>query len=259
MAQDVRLPSRSVAGRITEHCDRRRDEEGERKDPQGGMRFDRNRLSPAQSAANAVLEACKLAITLMQPNNIGWSCMSDPGPSEHHPYCYRYPHPAVTTDVVLFSLTDDQLQLLLIERGNDPFRGHWALPGGFVDIDEDLPACAARELAEETGVQDLTLEQIGAYGRPGRDPRERVISVVYMALAVADHLTLNAGDDAAAAAWFPFARLPPLAFDHDEIIAAAHRRLIAQLDDPTTVSRLLPETCTHSERQRAYQALIDTG
>jgi len=137
------------------------------------------------------------------------------------PYCYQYPHPAVTTDVVLFTLREDCLQLLLIERGNEPFKGHWALPGGFVDIDEDIDACAARELAEETGVDNIYLEQLGTFGKPGRDPRERVISVAYLALAPQALLAVQAGDDAAAAAWFPVADLPALAFDHAEIIAVA--------------------------------------
>jgi 8-oxo-dGTP diphosphatase len=172
-------------------------------------------------------------------------------------YCYRYPHPAVTTDVVLFTIRDDSLQVLLIERGNAPFKGHWALPGGFVDIDEDLEACATRELAEETGVEDIYLEQLATFGKPGRDPRERVISVAYLALAPETALAVQAGDDAAAAAWFPVKALPALAFDHAEIIAMAHRRLIGKLDYSTIAFQLLPETFTLGELQRVYETLID--
>jgi ADP-ribose pyrophosphatase YjhB (NUDIX family) len=101
--------------------------------------------------------------------------------STEKPYCYAYPHPAVTTDVVLFTIRDEALQLLLIQRRNPPFQGCWALPGGFVDIDEDLDACAARELTEETGVRALYLEQLCTFGAVARDPRERVISVAYLA------------------------------------------------------------------------------
>ncbi|MCF7978709.1 MAG: NUDIX hydrolase [Chromatiaceae bacterium] len=182
---------------------------------------------------------------------------ADAATDPEQPHCYRYPHPAVTTDVVLFTIRDDRLQLLLIERGNEPFKGSWALPGGFVDIDEDLETCAARELAEETGVKNLYLEQLGTFGKPGRDPRERVISVAYLALAPESRLQVRAGDDAAAAAWFPVNALPPLAFDHDEIIAMAHRRLVAKLDYSTIAFQLLPETFTLSELQQVYETLVD--
>lgn len=183
--------------------------------------------------------------------------MHTPPQDGTEPYCYRYPHPAVTTDVVLFSLRDDSLQVLLIERGNAPFKGHWALPGGFVDINEDLEVCAARELAEETGVEGVYLEQLGTFGKPGRDPRERVISIAYLALAAETALSVQAGDDAAAAAWFPLKALPALAFDHAEIIATAHRRLIGKLDYSTIAFQLLPETFTLAELQGVYETLID--
>ncbi len=183
--------------------------------------------------------------------------MSDQAVDPSKSYCYRYPHPAVTTDVVLFTIREDSLQLLLIERGNEPFKGSWALPGGFVDIDEDLEAGAARELAEETGVENLYLEQLGTFGTPGRDPRERVISVAYLALAPETRLAVRAGDDAAAADWFPVKALPPLAFDHAEIIEVAHQRLVGKLDYSTIAFHLLPETFTLSELQRVYETLVD--
>ncbi|MBK5932186.1 NUDIX hydrolase [Halochromatium salexigens] len=183
--------------------------------------------------------------------------MADPSANAAQSYCYQYPHPAVTTDVVLFTIHEDSLQLLLIERGNKPFKGSWALPGGFLNIDEDLDACAARELAEETGVAPPYLEQLGAFGKPGRDPRERVISVAYLALAPETALAVRAGDDAAAAAWFSVKALPALAFDHAEIIALAHRRLIGKLDNSTIAFQLLPETFTLGELQRVYETLVD--
>lgn len=173
------------------------------------------------------------------------------------PYSYTYPHPAVTTDVVVFTLRDRCLQLLLIRRATEPFQGYWALPGGFLEIDEDLKQCAARELEEETGVQGVYLEQLYTFGRPGRDPRERVISVAYFALVPSERLALRAASDAADAAWFPFAGLPPLAFDHAEIIHMAHRRLIAKLDYSTIAFQFLPETFTLSELQETYETLMD--
>ncbi len=173
------------------------------------------------------------------------------------PFTYEYPHPAVTTDVVVFTVIDERLQLLLIRRAGEPFKGCWALPGGFLDIDEDLGACAARELAEETGITGVYLEQLYSFGRPGRDPRERVISVAYFALVPAERIRVQAASDAAEAAWFPIAELPELAFDHGEIIALAHQRLIAKLDYSSVAFQLLPESFTLGELQRVYETLID--
>jgi 8-oxo-dGTP diphosphatase len=177
--------------------------------------------------------------------------------SNARPHCYAYPHPAVTTDVVLFTIRDAELQLLLIRRSNPPFQDCWALPGGFLDIDEDLDRCAARELQEETGVSDLYLEQLGTFGAVGRDPRERVISVAYFALAPAERLSIRAGDDAADARWFALPDLPPLAFDHAEIIRIAQQRLVSKLDYSTIAFQFLPETFTLSELQRVYEILVD--
>ena len=172
-------------------------------------------------------------------------------------YCYQYPHPAVTTDVVLFTIRDGRLQLLLIRRGAEPFKGHWALPGGFLDIDEDLEHGALRELEEETGVSGIYVEQLRTFGRPGRDPRERIISVAYYALAPSERLTLKAASDAADASWFPVGNLPQLAFDHDEIIRTAHERLVAKLDYSTIAFQFMPEHFTLSELQEVYEILLD--
>ncbi len=111
---------------------------------------------------------------------------------QNAPYTYRHPHPAVTTDVVLFTIREGELQLLLIQRANAPYSGMWALPGGFLEIDEDLEHCAKRELEEETGISGIYLEQLYTFGRPDRDPRERVISVTYYALTPSDRLTPKA-------------------------------------------------------------------
>ncbi len=170
---------------------------------------------------------------------------------------YQYPHPAVTTDVVVFTLREQQLQLLLIRRAQAPYAGEWALPGGFLEIDEDLDSCAKRELKEEAGVTDLYMEQLYTFGRPDRDPRERVISVTYYALVPSDKLTLSAGSDAAEAAWFPLQALPKLAFDHNEIILLARERLAAKTHYSTIAFQLMPETFTLSELQSVYEILRD--
>jgi 8-oxo-dGTP diphosphatase len=172
-------------------------------------------------------------------------------------FCYRYPHPAVTTDVVVFTVRAGRLHLLLVRRGNPPYQGHWALPGGFLDIGEDLDTCAQRELEEETGVSGVYLEQLYTFGRPGRDPRERVISVTYYALVPAGRISPKAASDAAEVDWFAVDRLPELAFDHAEIVATAHRRLVAKLDYSTIAFQLMPETFTLSELQRVYESLLN--
>jgi 8-oxo-dGTP diphosphatase len=160
--------------------------------------------------------------------------------------------------VVVFTIRDRRLQLLLIRRAAEPFRDHWALPGGFLDIGEDLERCAARELEEETGVTDVYLEQLYTFGDPGRDPRERVISVAYFALIPSERLALKAASDASDAAWFPVSELPSLAFDHDGIIRRAHERLIAKLDYSTIAFQFLPATFTLSELQEIYEILADS-
>lgn len=131
-------------------------------------------------------------------------------------YCYEYPKPSVTTDCILVKKSSPP-SILLIERKHPPYEGTWALPGGFVEIDEDLEAGAIRELEEETGLTNIALNQFRTYGTPRRDPRGRTISVVYY--AIIDHQAhATAGDDASKAEWFPLENLPPLAFDHQKII-----------------------------------------
>ncbi len=174
-------------------------------------------------------------------------------PSKQH--CYEYPHPAVTTDVAVFTLKDQSLQLLLIRRAQEPFKGHWALPGGFLEIDEDLEQCAKRELMEETGISGLYLEQLYTFGSPNRDPRERIISVTYYALTPPDRLTPKAASDAAEAHWFSVSALPKLAFDHQTIIDQALERLAAKSTYSTLALQLMPEVFTLSELQSAYEIL----
>ncbi len=133
-------------------------------------------------------------------------------------YCYDYPRPAVTADIVaLAGENRENLKILLIKRGRPPFNGMWALPGGFVDLDEELEETAARELEEETGLNKVSFKQIGAYGKVGRDPRHRTITIAYLAI-LNQEAKIKGGDDATEAKWFPVEGLPALAFDHDKII-----------------------------------------
>ncbi len=132
-------------------------------------------------------------------------------------YCYEYPRPSVTVDILVYTEIESRpKEVLLIRRGQAPYAGMWALPGGFVDMDEDLPQAAERELAEETGLVGLRLRQFRTYGTPGRDPRGRTISIIYTASS--EMLTVRGGDDASEAAWFDITKLPRLAFDHSLII-----------------------------------------
>ena len=133
---------------------------------------------------------------------------------------YPFPRPAVTVDIIIFRLSDDTPELLLIERGNDPYKGQWALPGGFVDKDEALEHAAARELEEETGLTNILLTQMHTFGNPGRDPRGHTIAVVYVGY-LTDEAEAKAGDDAARVEWFKIDQLPPMAFDHNMIVEMA--------------------------------------
>lgn len=134
-------------------------------------------------------------------------------------YTYKYPRPAVTTDCVVFT-QEEEPKVLLIQRGNEPYKGCWAFPGGFMNMEETAEECAVRELKEETGLTVTRIQQIGAYSKVDRDPRGRTVSIAY--LAIVDAPTAVSGmDDAAKAAWFPLSSLPDLAFDHQDIMADA--------------------------------------
>ena len=171
-------------------------------------------------------------------------------------YSYAYPHPAVTVDIVIFTVRDEQLKLLLIRRAGEPYQGKWALPGGFIHLDETLEASARRELEEETGVSGVYLEQLYTFGAPERDPRERVITVAYYALIPSDKLQLRAATDAEAVGWFGMDELPDLAFDHPDIIATAHQRLVAKLDYSTIAFQFLGRDFTLSELQSVYEIIL---
>jgi len=142
-------------------------------------------------------------------------------------FCYDYPRPSVTVDIVVVT-KERRPRVLLIQRKRPPFEGAWALPGGFIDMEETLEASARRELEEETGIKVGKLVQLAVFGDPGRDPRGRTISVVYLASVKANQVKPRAADDAAAADWFPLERPPKLAFDHREILICARSYLRRQ-------------------------------
>jgi len=184
------------------------------------------------------------------------------------PFTYPYPRPSVTCDVVVFTMRGDDLAVLLIRRKDAPFKGHWALPGGFVDENEALERAALRELEEETGLGGVKLEQLGAYGDPGRDPRGHTITVAWLTYLAAEP-KITAGDDAAEAEWQPLRALALapskgktrkllLAFDHAKIIGDAYRRLCQYLDDPTRdrAFEVFPSRFTIPELLHVYEVIL---
>jgi ADP-ribose pyrophosphatase YjhB (NUDIX family) len=167
-----------------------------------------------------------------------------------------YPQPSVTVDLVIFTIAEDDLKVLLIRRGQEPFKGRWALPGGFVEIDESLERAAARELKEEVGVTNVYLEQLYTFGEPKRDPRGRVISVSYFALVDAERQRIVAASDAAEAQWYSVFDAPKLAFDHAKILDCAVWRLRNKIEWTTVGYELLPKKFTLSELQRVYEIIL---
>jgi 8-oxo-dGTP diphosphatase len=166
---------------------------------------------------------------------------------------FRMPTLTMTTDIVIFTIRDDRLEILLIERGNPPYQGKWALPGGLVEEDEDLDVCAHRELEEETKVSKVALEQLHTFGAPHRDPRGRLVTVAYYTLVRPDRLHPEAASDAAKIRWFAVDTLPSLAFDHAKIIAMARRRLRARFDESADAFGFLPKMFTFDELRRVHE------
>jgi len=173
------------------------------------------------------------------------------------PNTYEYPRPALTVDIVVFALDAEDLQVMLIQRDLEPYKGHWALPGGFVRIEETLEGAARRELQEETGVRDIFLEQLYTFGSLNRDPRERVVTVAYYALVNLEGHDVRASTDARNAAWFPVNDRPKLAFDHTTILDAAYERLRGKVRYQPIGFELLPEKFTLRQLQHLYEVILD--
>ncbi|MGE0322906.1 MAG: NUDIX domain-containing protein [Polyangiaceae bacterium] len=173
-------------------------------------------------------------------------------------YTYEYPRPALTVDCVVFGLDEDDLKVLLVQRAGEPFKGSWALPGGFVDMHETTDQAALRELEEETGVTNVYLEQLYTFSGVDRDPRERVVSVAYYALVKLSEHAVRAATDASDAAWFSVEEATKLAFDHDEIVATARERLRGKVRYQPIGFELLPEKFTLTQLQRLYEIVLDT-
>ena len=174
------------------------------------------------------------------------------------PFTYPHARPALAVDCVVFGLDDGELKVLLIQRALEPFEGRWALPGGFVHVDEDLETAARRELEEETGITKVFLEQLYTFGEVDRDPRDRVVSVAYFALVKLSDHRIQAATDAKDAAWFAAADLPTLAFDHAEIVATALTRLKGKVRYQPIGFELLPAKFTLSQLQRLYEVVLET-
>ncbi len=176
-------------------------------------------------------------------------------------YWYDFPRPAVAVDIALTAFLEQDLKILLIKRRADPFAGQWALPGGFVEIDEPLEAAAQRELREETGVRPDHLEQLRAFGKPDRDPRGRIISVAFIALARPETVgsgSVQAADDAADARWWALNEPPQLAFDHDEVLEHARTSLRLRMGRDSVAQSLLPAEFTLSMLQKLHESVFDT-
>ena len=174
---------------------------------------------------------------------------------EDFKYHYKYPHPSVTTDCVIFGFDGAKINVLLVERGINPYKGRWAFPGGFMRMDESALQGAKRELYEETGLKDAYIHQFHAFSDPLRDPRERVITIAYYALVRISEV--KAGDDAAKAQWFPLDKVPSLAFDHDQILREATIALRRQIHFEPIGFELLPEKFTMTQLQHLYEAILD--
>ena len=169
-------------------------------------------------------------------------------------YHYKYPHPSVTTDCVIFGFDGTRMKVLLVQRGIEPYKGRWAFPGGFLQMDESAEEGALRELREETGLSGAFIRQFHTFSAPDRDPRERVITIAFYALVRIEEVT--GGDDAADARWFALDEVPQLAFDHDQILRKAEQALRQQIHFEPVGFELLPEKFTLRELQNLYEAIL---
>jgi len=170
---------------------------------------------------------------------------------------HKFEKPSVTADIVIFTIKDNDLKVLLVKRNIEPFKNKWALPGGFVRINESLEQAAKRELQEETGVKDVYLEQLFSFGDPKRDPRGRVITIAYMALVSSENIKLKATTDVSNAQWFSINKIPQLAFDHKKILNYSLKRLKWKFEYTTVAFSLLPEKFTISQIQKIYEIVFN--
>jgi 8-oxo-dGTP diphosphatase len=172
------------------------------------------------------------------------------------PYCYEYPRPLVTVDLVVFTLVEQSLRVLLIRRGREPFAGKWAIPGGFLEIDEPVEAGARRELREETGLEiPGPVEPIGFFGKPGRDPRDRTITLAHAAVIRPGEHQLRGGDDASEAAWVELGNHAELAFDHDEILSTATDWLKRGVIERSLGLNILPQSFISEDVHGLFRSL----
>lgn len=170
-------------------------------------------------------------------------------------YTYPYPRPSVTTDCVIFGYDGKELKVLLIQRGIPPFKGMWAFPGGYLQMDESALEGAKRELKEETGLESAYIEQFHTFSAVDRDPRGRVITIAYLALVRISEV--RGGDDAASAKWFSLDEVPQLAFDHDRILREALKCLREKIHFEPVGFELLPEKFTMPQLQNLYESILD--
>lgn len=173
-------------------------------------------------------------------------------------YIYEYPRPAVTTDCAIFGFDGEDLKILLIERGIEPFKNRWALPGGFIELDEDADNCAHRKLVQETGLENIFIEQLYTFSGVDRDPRYRVISIAYYALVKLSDYKAQAGIDTENVQWYSITELPDLAFDHHQILQMAIERLKSKIKYQPIGFELLPEKFTLPELLNLYQTVLQT-
>lgn len=168
---------------------------------------------------------------------------------------FRPPQVTLTADIVIFTVREGRLEVLLIRRGNPPFQGCFALPGGIVEAGEDVDTCALRELEEETGVSGLELRQMHVFGAPGRDPRGHYVTVAYLTLVRPEQVRPAAASDAAEVAWLPIDDLPKLAFDHRAIVTMARRRLACLLEQSAAAFGYMPERFTMAELRILHETV----